>query len=137
MSIQVKPYNPAHMLNALFEPSGNESKVPKKTSRYIVAKNLAISPLRCPMNGILLGSSPKQRMRQESLICSSGKVERGALYPAVIHPVEEKSVAEPLNQSKLRAEPSDAAKAFLDRIPDLSYMLSSEFSPPAAVSAIN
>jgi hypothetical protein len=120
-----------HMFSALFAPSGNESKVREKMSRFIRAKNLTISPFRCPLNGSLFGSSPKQRMILRAPICSSGEVEHGANDPTSNLPVEGMVLREQSNGSKLPTKPSAAAKALLDRIPDLSYMLSPEFSPPA------
>lgn len=127
-----KSYNPAYILSALFSHSGNESKL----SRYIVSNNLTVSPFCCRIEEGVLRSIPKKNTRARAAASSSGEVERITFDSIKNHPVEEMSVVESLNEMKFRSEPSGAAKAFLDRIPDLSYMLSSEFSPPDVVSTI-
>lgn len=133
-NVQLKLYSPAPMLKSLFEQSKTETRAPTKPSRFIVAKNLTTSPMLHRRSGRLQGSN---RIRQRPMAIISGDSEHVLFDPASNDSVEQSdSLGEPTNCTlvKLAHEPSAEAKAFLDRIPDLSYMLSSQLSFPAVVS---
>jgi hypothetical protein len=129
------------MLNAIF---GNASKDPQAVSvpsRYIVAKDVLTSPTRHPVDGIFLGSD--QVRRKKPMTNSMGLNKNyGDLDATKKNNLQSPDiVVQPTVAQGTRLEndlqPSDKAKAVLERIPDLSYMLSSKLSIPTVVSTTN
>jgi hypothetical protein len=129
------------MLNAIFGNTNKDPQAVSVPSRYIVAKDVLTSPTRHPVDDIFLGSDLVRRKKPmtNSIDLNKNNGDSDATKKSNLQSPD--VVVEPTLAQGTRLEndrqPSDNAKAILERIPDLSYMLSSKLSIPTIVSTTN
>jgi hypothetical protein len=139
-SVQAKFRVPSHMLNTIFGNANKDLKAVSVPSRYIVAKDVLTSPTRHPVDGILLGSDLVRRKKPTTNSIDLNKNNGDSNATKKNNLQSSDVVVEPTLPQGTRLndrQPSDNAKAILERIPDLSYMLSPKLSIPTTLSTTN
>jgi hypothetical protein len=105
------------LLERLFVHDMDKADVASIPSRYIKSKQKVISPTKFPLSGRILVDE---------------KVKLAGFDPKNLSNNEDATNRIHNEVSNVRSDsdrPSEQAKAFLERIPDLSFMLSSKLSP--------
>lgn len=125
MKHKVLSQSSIYPIDKIFTIATNDADSVVIPSRFIISKNTIHSPTVYPLSGHAFVSDRMRRTRVMGvgeLNVDENNMMNGQRNAIDSIHLENKNDA---------VEPSEQAKAFLERIPDLSYMLSTKLSIPA------